>query len=213
MPQSILDLLVGSWLLVCSWQLFFCGSQGFPNDIVAIYRAWLLRFVAVAVGVKYIDPFTVETNSEASIEDYSSNMNEYARLAEHSTADNESALTLPTCCGYLFLKFLKRLPNKLLYIYTFISFSIHHFIRLLSAESAAVLGLRGPLKPDRGAACRTSPAAKLGAPFRSSGPARRQLRRCHLLRRFRYSSFSRSFSLRSAVASSSSSASSRSSGR
>ena len=72
MAQSILDSLVSPLI---------------------IHRAWLLWIAAVAVVARCIDPFTMNTNSEASIEDDSSNINEYARLAEHSNVDSESALT------------------------------------------------------------------------------------------------------------------------
>ena len=72
MAQSILDSLVSPLI---------------------IHRALLLWFAAVAVVARCIDPFTMNTNSEASIEDGSSNINEYARLKEHSNVDSESALT------------------------------------------------------------------------------------------------------------------------
>ena len=72
MAQSILDSLVSPLI---------------------IHRAWLLWFAAVAVVARCIDPFTMNTNSEASIENDSAIMNEYAPLAEHSSVDTESALT------------------------------------------------------------------------------------------------------------------------
>ena len=85
MAQSILDSLVSPLI---------------------IHRALLLWFAAVAVVARCIDPFTMNTNSEASIEDGSSNINEYARLAEHSSVDNASALT---CKNYYLDSFLE--PN------------------------------------------------------------------------------------------------------
>ena len=75
MAQSILDSLVSPLI---------------------IHRALLLLFAAVAVGARCIDLFTMNTNSEASIENDSAIMNEYAPLAEHSNVDSESALTAPT---------------------------------------------------------------------------------------------------------------------
>ena len=77
MAQSILDSLVSPLI---------------------IHRALLLWFAAVAVVARCIDPFTMNTNSEASIEDGFSNINEYARLAEHSNVDSESALTSAQIC-------------------------------------------------------------------------------------------------------------------
>ena len=60
-----------------------------------IHRALLLWFAAVPVVARCIDPFTMNSNSEASIENDSAIMNEYAPLAEHSNVDGESALTWP----------------------------------------------------------------------------------------------------------------------
>ena len=77
MAQSILDSLVSPLI---------------------IHRALLLWFAAVAVVARCIDPFTMNTNSEASIENDSAIMNEYAPLAEHSNVDSESALTFVSFC-------------------------------------------------------------------------------------------------------------------
>ena len=74
MAQSILDSLVSPLI---------------------IHRALLLWFAAVAVVARCIDPFTMNFNSEASIETDSAIMNEYAPPAEHSNVDSESALTWP----------------------------------------------------------------------------------------------------------------------